>query len=145
MHIEKKVVIHRPPAEVFSWVSDPARLPEWISNLMEVKIRPPVAGLGTTYCDVTKFEGRLITQEYQVIEYEPAGNLTLKSISGTIPSLLCFTFEALPDRTTALTLCVDRQVERLFSQAGTLLLYTRLSERQLHYDLETLKILLENE
>jgi uncharacterized membrane protein len=145
MYIEKKVIICRPAAEVFGWVSDPARLPYWISNLMEVKTRLPAAGLGAIYFDVTKFEGRLITQEYQVIEYEPPQSLTFKSISGMIPSLMCFTFEALPDDITALTFCIDREVEHLFNQVKVFWLYARLTERQLHYDLETLKILLEDE
>jgi uncharacterized protein YndB with AHSA1/START domain len=64
-------VIHHPAPEVFAYISDPPRLPHWISNLLEVKMGFPVVGLGATYCDVTKFWGRLLTQECQIIEYEP--------------------------------------------------------------------------
>lgn len=46
-HLESEVVIGKPPAQVYAWISEPDRVRQWVSWLVEVRtMTPEVSGPG---------------------------------------------------------------------------------------------------
>jgi uncharacterized protein YndB with AHSA1/START domain len=65
--------VDRPAAEVYAYVSDPARLPEWAAGLssdMEVRFAPPNP-FGVADHDVTLPDGSVVTNPMRVIADGP--------------------------------------------------------------------------
>jgi uncharacterized protein YndB with AHSA1/START domain len=79
--------IERPVAEVFAYVSDPAKLPSWQRNTVSAApegIGP--IGLGTRIREVhTAPGGREVPSLVEVAEYEPDRLFALRMIEGPLP------------------------------------------------------------
>ena len=76
--------IARPPAEVFAYVTDAERLPEWQSSAVEAQWQGEKAP-GARIREVRKFLGRRMDSELEVTEYEPDRLFGLKALSGPVP------------------------------------------------------------
>jgi hypothetical protein len=83
---EHSVVVGRPPAEVFAYLSDPDKLPEWQASSLEAGQESPGAmAAGTRIKEVRKFLGRRMDMVMEVTAYEPGKDFSLKVVSGPIP------------------------------------------------------------
>ena len=140
-HATCTVVIDRPVAEVFAYVSDVARLPEWVAAIVDA--RPTSAepiGRGSTFTNVVRALGRRVEIVQEVTEYEPQRRVVLRSVSGPLPSTLTQTFEPAGD-STHLTQVIAFARCHSFKLAGPLV--AAGARRHMAGDLATLKRLLE--
>jgi uncharacterized membrane protein len=143
INVEHSIIIHRPIEEVFAFVSDQTKAPQWQRGLLEVRrTTNNPSGVGTKYTAVRKFLGRKIELSNEYIKYEPNKQITF--IGGSGPAR----FEAsyLTESTTEGTkLTCQMQME----QGGLFSLAEPMIARSLKQDFETnlrdLKTLLENQ
>ncbi|HEY3117551.1 MAG TPA: SRPBCC family protein, partial [Chloroflexota bacterium] len=68
----------RPIEDVFAYVTDQRRAPEWVSGVVETKdVEPP--GLGAKATQVVKFLGKRFEFTNEVVEWEPNRKWTFGS------------------------------------------------------------------
>ena len=74
------VVIDRPPHDVFSYMDDVSREPEWQPSLRSAEQDPPgPSRVGTQKRYVSDFLGREIVNTYVVKELEPASRMVYET------------------------------------------------------------------
>jgi uncharacterized protein YndB with AHSA1/START domain len=141
--IEFSTDIDRPLEEVFAWLTDPDRLPQWQSSAVEVRQQSdgPV-GVGTRFKEVRRMLGRRLESEVEVTVYEQPRRFAVRSQSGPVP------FEA--DQTLEPTEAGTRVHFRGKGEPGGFFklaepLVARAVERQFRSDFETLKDILESQ
>jgi len=70
-HAENSVVVNRPSQEVFGFLADGERSPEWRSGVVEIK-KVSGEGVGTIYRQRVKGPGgRPVAADYRITEYQP--------------------------------------------------------------------------
>lgn len=139
---EKIITINRPVEEVFAYVSDLTRGPEWQPGLVEVRrITEGPEGVGTQYTGVRKFMGRKMESVIEFTTYEPNKKLVFKSISGDSPLVQSFLFEPTPEG-TKLIARLELQTPGLMSLAKPLIASSLKRDVDTNYSI--LKNLLEN-
>ena len=144
MPIEQSVIIQRPAADIFSYLSASEHLLDWSSVVIAVRSDPcgPLQG-GSRLRITTRFLGRWMETTYEVIECQSGSRLTFKGTTGILPWVFSYQFEA-TRRGTTVSLEV---IMPLHLQGGMLGLSEALVEnivkRQLQHDLLTLKDVLE--
>ena len=75
-----EVLIARARDVVFAALADPARIPAWRPEILEVS--PLVGhGLGARYQETMRFMGRK-QQTFEVVEYEPGKRLAVQAVDG---------------------------------------------------------------
>lgn len=86
VEVEAAVEIDRPPREVFAYLADMARNPEWQRGMQECRwtSEPPLR-LGSTYDQVARFLGKEIVSSFEVVEFEPGARIRIRTTSGTMP------------------------------------------------------------
>ena len=131
--------IARPPAEVFAYVTDADRLPEWQSSAVEAQWQGEKAP-GARIREVRKFLGRRMDSELEVTEYEPDRLFGLKTLSGPVPFSVHQTLEP-SDGGTRLTFVGEGEPGGFFKLAEPVV--GRVAERQFKNDFETMKDILE--
>ena len=78
--------IARPPHEVFAFVTDPARLHEWQTNVVEVVATPPGAlATGSRLREVRQVRGRRIEQLVEITELTAPSNFNMRVLEGALP------------------------------------------------------------
>jgi uncharacterized protein YndB with AHSA1/START domain len=94
INMEHEVVVDRPPSEVFAYVIDADKLPEWQEGVIEARkeTEGPVAA-GTRFTEVRKFLGRRMESSVEVTEFEPDRTFTLKTTAGPVPFTIAQHFE----------------------------------------------------
>lgn len=69
-----------PPAEVFPWLVDEDKVPQWTEGMHAYEVLGgAAAGLGTRIRTTLTVSGHSLTLEYEVTAYEPPTALTLHS------------------------------------------------------------------
>jgi uncharacterized membrane protein len=140
IRFEFTIEIGRPPSEVFAFVTDAGRLPEWQSSCSEAAWLDEV-GVGAHVREVRRFLGRRLEIEQEVTAYEPDRRFALKSLAGgPFPLAAEMTFEP-ADGGTRLTFSGEADPGGFFRLAESLV--ARTAERQIRGDFETMKDLLE--
>jgi uncharacterized protein YndB with AHSA1/START domain len=135
---EKIITINRPVAEVFAYVSDLPRGPEWQPGLVEVRrITEGPDGVGTQYNGVRKFMGRRMESVIEYTTYELNKKLVFKSISGNSPLVQSFLFEPTAEG-TKLTARLEIQTSGLMGLAEPLI------ASSLKHDVDTNYAILKN-
>ncbi len=139
--LEQSVVINRPIEEVFAFVADIEKSPQWMSELVEAKqtSEGPV-GVGTTFSAVATPLGRRAESTQEVTEYEPSSKFAIKSTSGPVASEDEYTFESVAGG-TKVTRVVNAEMAGFFKLAEPLVV--RMMGRQFKTNFAHLKDLLE--
>ena|ERR1035438_2594656 len=76
-------VIERPPEDVFAALVNLARIPDWNSSVIEVRLaKDAVLEVGSLIVYVGKFLGRVFESDSQITEFTPNTRYSSKSISG---------------------------------------------------------------
>lgn len=76
------VTINRPASEVFAFVADGEKCPQWRPSVLDIK-RVSGDGVGTTYSQGVKGPmGRRIAADYQVTVFEPDRRLEFQTLTG---------------------------------------------------------------
>ena len=83
--IEASTEIARGPQEVFEYVADPARLPEWQPSVVEAVADPPgLLQVGMTGREVRRVPGGRRTFRWEVTESDPGRRWGLRGIDGPV-------------------------------------------------------------
>lgn len=139
--IEVSTVIGRPPEDVFRFVTDLERMPEWVTELQETKhVSEGSLGVGTTFTHVIKMLGRRIEAKAEITEFEEGKKLAWRGDAGPGEGVLELTFEAAQDGTRA-TMAGQVETGGLFGLADPVV--KRVFRKQWETNLTHLKELLE--
>lgn len=84
MRMEHAVTIARPPADVFAYLADVSKLPEWQSSASEASVEGEMR-LGAHIHEVRSLLGRRAESTLEVTEYEPPRKFSLRVIAGPLP------------------------------------------------------------
>ena len=139
VRVDSEVVINRPASEVFSYLTDPEKAPEWQSSLIEAHVEGPMQ-VGTKVSEIRKFLGRRMESTLEVTEYEPDRKFSMRIVSGPVPFQVEHTLEP-EDGGTRLKWVGTGEPGGFFKLAEPLV--ARQAQRQFRGDFETLKDLLE--
>ena len=141
--IEKSILIHRPVAEVFAYLSNWENAPQWQSGLLESRqtTSGPV-GVGTQYIGARKFLGRRLEGTAEICAYEANRSFSIKSVSSQTPFVQNFVFKP---EAGGVRLTTDLKL-----QAGGLMglaepLIAAGAKREFEADFDTLKDFLESQ
>jgi uncharacterized protein YndB with AHSA1/START domain len=101
--------IARPPDEVYSYVTDPSRFPEWQHDVMRVRIeggRPP--GVGTRFTTTRRIGRVEQTTTQEITETSPPRSWAARGVDGPFRPSAGITVEPLGDGTRSLvTIALD--------------------------------------
>jgi carbon monoxide dehydrogenase subunit G len=103
------VVIHRPVEEVFAFVADGEKCPQWRPGVLDIT-RVSGDGVGTIYSQGVKGPmGRRISADYQITTYDPNRLLEFQTITGPARPRGRYEFET-DDGATRLTFSLSADV-----------------------------------
>ena len=106
------VVIERPVSEVFAFVADGERAPEWRSGVLDIH-RTSGEGAGSRYTQGVKGPmGRRIDADFEVTVYEPDRRLEFQTVSGPVRPHGRYEFEPSGDG-TRVTFSLDAELSGL--------------------------------
>jgi uncharacterized protein YndB with AHSA1/START domain len=140
IEVEHTLEIARSPEEVFDYLADVARLPEWQESAESVEVDGDL-GEGSRFREVRSFMGRRATSTLEVTEYDRPRRFSLHVVEGPVKYAVEHALEGSGGRTQVTFVGrgdIDR-VPRLMR--GTV---RRMVERQFVKDLEALKRALES-
>jgi uncharacterized protein YndB with AHSA1/START domain len=83
MRMEHAVMIQRPPSEVFAYLTDMSKLPEWQSSATEASVDGEMK-LGARVREVRSLLGRRGESTLEVSEFEPDRKFSLRVVSGPL-------------------------------------------------------------
>ncbi len=97
--------INAPLGVVADFASDPDNTPRWYANISSItwETTPPVA-VGSRMAFVAHFLGRRLSYTYEVRELVPHERLVMSTSQGPFPMQTTYTWTALDDRRTLMTL-----------------------------------------
>ncbi len=95
--------VRRPIDEVFAYLADFSNTEKWDPGVVSAKKRGdgPVT-MGTQFQVVSKFLGRALLLDYQIVQYDPPSRVVLESENDNLRSVDTITFEKIT-RGTRLT------------------------------------------
>ncbi len=82
---EQSIVVERPIEEVFAYLTDLDRVPDWQSNVLFLQLQSSSMRTGAKLVELRKFLGRKVESIVEVTEYEPPHRYTITVQSGPIP------------------------------------------------------------
>ena len=100
-----EIVITRPAAAVAAYAADPSNAPAWYANIASVtwETSPPLK-TGSRIAFTARFLGRQLSYTYEVTGFRPAGQLVMRTAQGPFPMETTYTWQAVGDRSTRMTL-----------------------------------------
>jgi carbon monoxide dehydrogenase subunit G len=85
VRFEHSVEIARPVHEVWEYLTDPERVPEWQSSAVSShQVTDGPMDVGTRLADERRFVGRRARSEVEVTEFDPERLFTLHGLSGPV-------------------------------------------------------------
>ena len=99
------VIINRPAPAVSAYAADPANAPAWYVNIESAQWKtPPPLRTGAQIAFAAHFLGRRLEYTYQVTEFVPGERLVMRTAQGPFPMETTYTWQAVDDRSTRMTL-----------------------------------------
>ncbi len=100
-----EIVIARAVTIVASYAADPSNAPAWYANIASVQweTSPPVRA-GSRIAFTARFLGRQLAYTYEVTDLVPAERLVMRTAHGPFPMETTYTWQALTDHSTRMTL-----------------------------------------
>jgi uncharacterized protein YndB with AHSA1/START domain len=137
-----EVLIARPCAEVAAYASEPDNAPSWYVNIKAVEWKSPrPLAIGSRLAFVAQFLGRRLAYTYEIIDLVPGERLVMSTAEGPFPMETTYTWEALADGRTRMTLR-NRGQPSGFSKLAAPLMASAMKKAN-RKDLDQLKALLE--
>ena len=140
MKAESSIVINRPLAEVFAFVTNHDNTTKWQNGVDEVIPDGPPNVVGSKYTEVRKFMGQEMKSVMEITAFEQNAKWAAKVLKGPVPFVVTATFTADGDGTKMDTV-VEGEPKGFFKIAGGML-ESQLA-KSLQEDSERLKKLLE--
>lgn len=139
---KNSIFINRPPQDVFSAITDPAKLSMWqtMTETAELSSNGDL-GVGSTMTVVARFLGRKFESEIEVTAWEPPHRVDWKSVNGPYPAEVSNALERQGEG-TLLTSVGQGEMGSFFKLAEGLV--ARQLEKQIATNYETLKLLMES-
>ena len=105
LDVTTEIVIERPIATVAEYAADPSNAPAWYVNIQSVewKTLPPLS-VGSLVAFVAQFMGKRLEYTYRFVEVSPGERLTMTTAQGPFPMTTTYTWTALSDNVTRMTL-----------------------------------------
>ena len=135
MRMDFSIDINRPPAEVFAYLTDLSKLPEWQSGIVEAHWETE-KGQGGRAKQTREFRGDNVETELQVSAYEPDRRFAVKTSSGPITFSLDYKLQA-KNGGTHLIVVGEGEASGVAKLAGPLM--GRKVQKRFKSDFETLK------
>jgi len=134
--------IERPRDEVAEYAAAPSNAPDWYRRISsaEWQTEPPVT-LGSRITFRARFLGRDLEYTYEITEYEPGEQLVMRTAQGPFPMQTTYTWQAVGDSTTGMTLRNHGDPTGFSKLTAPLL--SKAMRRAMTQDLAQLKRLLE--
>jgi uncharacterized protein YndB with AHSA1/START domain len=141
IRVEHSVTIDRPPSEVFTYMCDADKLPEWQSTALEARWETtgPIA-VGSRAVEVRKFLGRRMESRMEVTAFEQDRELSFRVLDGPVQFQVIQKLEAV-DGGTRIDVVLEGEPGGFFKLAEPLV--ARAAKRQLEGDSATMKDILE--
>lgn len=139
--ITAQTIIERSRADVARFATDPHNDPQWIGGISKVEVLTKAPfGKGTRVARAASFLGKTFDYVLEVIEYDPATLLAMRSVKGPIPMTITYEF-ADHGQHTDLLVRVEGDPSASINIAGPMV--KTMVKRTVKQDLERLKGLLE--
>jgi len=140
--VQTDVVINRPAGQVAAYAGDPSNAPRWYKNIESVAWKtPPPMAVGSKLAFVAHFLGRRLAYTYDVIELVPGRRLVMRTAEGPFPMETTYTWEAVGEGRTRMTLRNRGEPSGFSRIAGPLM--AAAMRRANQQDLAKLKTLIE--
>jgi hypothetical protein len=103
--VATEIVIARPCEEVAAYATNPDNVPSWYLNIKSVDWKTPrPAAIGSRIAFVAHFLGRRLAYTYEIVALVPGARLVMRTREGPFPMETSYTWTALDERTTRMTL-----------------------------------------
>jgi uncharacterized membrane protein len=143
MQVRHTVTIERPVTDVFAYLTNLGRMPEWQSGLAEMRQESDGdMRIGTRLKEVRRFLGRQVESTLEVTEWDPGRRWALRVVDGPVRYRVDHLLEPADGR-TRLHWLGEGEPGRFFRMAESLV--ARQAKRQFAGDFATLKNILESE
>ncbi len=98
-------VIEQPVATVAEYAGDPSNAPRWYRRIQsaEWQTEPPMT-LGSRITFHARFLGRRLVYTYEIVEWSPGEQLTMRTSEGPFPMETSYTWRPVGERVTHMTL-----------------------------------------
>jgi uncharacterized membrane protein len=140
VRIDFTVEVKREAQEVFDYLIDVERLPEWQASAVESRAEGPLAE-GVRIEERRRVLGREIENELEVVAFEPPGRLTLKALRGPVRFTVDHRLVENGD-STLVHVVAEGKPGRFMKLAEPLL--ARTAEEELRRDFERMKEIVES-
>jgi len=138
--VEKSVMINKPVAEVFAFVTNGENTTKWQGGVETVQDEGPSNMVGSRYTEVRKFMGRDMKTTLELTALVPNAKWAAKVVKGPVPYEVMTTFEAVGEG-TKMTTHVEGEPTGFFKVAEGMV--SGQLEKSLEEDNQRLKALLE--
>jgi len=137
-----EIVITRPASVVAAYAADPSNAPAWYTNIKsaEWQTEPPLRA-GSRVAFAARFLGRQLAYTYEISEFIPGERLVMRTAQGPFPMETTYTWEAMDERSTRMTLR-NRGEPAGFSKLAAPFM-TAAIRRANRKDLASLRVILE--
>jgi uncharacterized protein YndB with AHSA1/START domain len=142
VRVDVDTTIDRPVEEVFAYLTDIDRQPEWVAPMTESrKTSSGPTGVGTTFQQAVKFMGRSMDLNGEITSYQAPNLYAFQAKNGPMHMEMQFTLQSDGPESTRVTQVASGESAGFFKLADPIL--ARSMKKQFVADLETLKTLLE--
>jgi uncharacterized protein YndB with AHSA1/START domain len=100
-----EIVIDRPAEAVAAYAADPANAPVWYDNITAATWETsPLLRTGSRIAFTAQFLGRRLAYTYEITDFTPGERLVMRTSQGPFPMETTYTWHAINDRSTRMTL-----------------------------------------
>lgn len=141
--VKTDIIIQCPIKKVSDYASNPENAPEWYVNIKSAEWQTEKhLGIGSRIAFKADFLGKHLAYVYEIVYLEPGEKLVMKTADGPFPMETTYTWEALNENETKMTLR-NRGIPTGFSKIMTPLLSFMMKTANKN-DLKKIKIILES-